>query len=437
MRTSIPSIMMMVAGLTCASSAVAQTTTTTTTTTAPPAEPAPAPPAEPAPPPPPAAAPAPPPPAAPAAPATPPAMWYDKFSGDAFVDAYGAINWNFPKPQNAGTSLRAYDTAQGFALSWIGLNGSYAADPIGGTISLRFGPSAVGYGVSGSLFPATQAQSDNAVGMQNVRQAYATLKPMDKLTLDFGKFDQPYGSEVPDAQLNMEYTRSLLFFENQPVFFTGLRVDYAASDMFDAKLIVANGWNQTIANNRSKTFGVQVMVKPIDPLIIYLGYAGGPQEADFAGGNDVPGANDHWRHIVDLVLDINPTKQFRILVNGDYDTEDHVAADGHAAIWYGANVALHYQVTDPFQITLRGEYLHDEHGDIVGVGPDTTNTSTPPGTNVFSGTLTLGYVIASHLSLMLDNRLDDADSSIFQTGIHLQNSKTQFTTTLGVIVATK
>jgi hypothetical protein len=437
MRTSISSILLTVAGLTSASSAVAQTsTTTTTTTTAPPPAP---PPAEPAPPPPPAPAPVVVVAAAPAAPATPPpGNWYDKFSGDAFVDAYGAINWNFPKPQVGGTALHAYDVAQGFALSWVGFDASYAADPIGGTVSLRFGPSAVAYGASGVLFGNTGI-ADNSIGMQNVRQAYATLKPVDKLTLDFGKFDQPYGSEVPDAQLNMEYTRSLLFLENQPVFFTGLRVDYAASDMFDAKLIVANGWNQTFANNRSKTFGAQVMLKPADPIVIYLGYVTGPQEPDSAAGAggavvDVPNANDHWRHLVDLVLDINPTKDWRFLLNADYDTEDHVGplAD-HAAVWYGANLAIRYQVTDPFQITLRGEYFHDEHSDIVG----TESTTLGPTTNVEAGTLTLGYVIASHLSLMFDNRLDVADQSLFTTSTHPGNAKSQFTTTLGIIASTK
>jgi hypothetical protein len=295
----------------------------------------------------------------------------------------------------------------------------------------------VAYGLPGTL--GTQpsgavVQSDNNIGMQNVRQAYATWKPADKLTLDFGKYDQPYGSEVPDAQLNMEYSRSLLFGLNQPVFFMGLRADYAASDAFDAKIIIANGWNNTFSQNRSKTFGAQVMVKPADPIVIYLGYAGGPQEPDVVVPlADVPDANSHWRHIVDLVLDINPTKDWRFLVNGDYDTEDSIGGGNHAAIWYGANLAIRYQVADPFQVTLRGEFFHDEHGDIVTPGSDATSSAV----NVEGATLTLGYTLASHLYFMFDNRLDIANSSIFQTGIHPDNSKTQFTTTLGIIAATK
>ncbi len=146
----------------------------------------------------------------------------------------------------------------------------------------------------------------------------------------------------------------------------------------------------------------------------------------------VADANSHWRHLVDLVVDFNPTKEFRLLLNGDYDTEDHVGAAGdHAAIWYGANLALRYIVADPFQVTLRGEYFHDEHGDILGTGV---------ATNVESGTLTLQYVIASHLALMLDNRIDVADTTLFYKGAGTASddpTKTQFTTTLGVIASTK
>jgi Putative beta-barrel porin-2, OmpL-like. bbp2 len=439
MRTFRTAILLMVAGLTGAGTAAAQAPPPAppppaAAPAAPPAVEAPAPPA--APPAAPAAA------AAPAAtPPAPPGNWYDKFSGDAFVDAYGAINWNFPKPQAGTTALRAYDIAQGFALSWIGLNGSYTSDTIGGTISLRFGPSAQVYGlpaVSGSVPPG-----DNSIGMQNVRQAYATLKPVDKVTLDFGKFDQPFGSEVPDAQLNMEYTRSLLFNLNQPVFFTGLRFDYAASDMFDLKLIAANGWNNTFDNNRGKSFGAQIMLKPADPLVLYLGYMGGPEQPDVAltagAPVDIPNADDHWRHLVDLVVDFNPTKQWRFLLNGDFDTEANLsdgptATTTHTATWYGANLAVRYQVSDPFQITLRGEYFHDEKGDIV---PPFTDASSAGKTNIESGTLTLGYTIASHLAIMFDNRIDIADSSIFQTGVHPNNAKTQFTSTLGVIASTK
>jgi hypothetical protein len=343
------------------------------------------------------------------------------------------VNWNFPKPQNGVNGFHAYDQTNGFALNWLGLDGAYAADPIGGTINLRFGPAAAIHNAAAT----PTGNADLAFGLEYVRQAYATVKFASAFTLDAGKFDQPFGSEVPDSQLNMEYTRSLLYTLNQPLFFTGLRLDYAPTSTIDLKLIGANGWNNSVDNNAGKTIAAQFSIKPVDQFQVFVGYAGGPEQADFptvpAGGTE--GADSNWRHLIDVVFDINPTSALRFLVNGDFDTEKIPtvgAAAGHTATWYGANLAIRYVVADPFQITLRGEVFHDDHGDIVSFA----NPLAPAGkaATLESGTLTLSYVIASHYMLMLDNRIDIADSNDFATSS--TPSKTQFISTLGVIAKT-
>jgi hypothetical protein len=119
------------------------------------------------------------------------------------------------------------------------------------------------------------------------------------------------------------------------------------------------------------------------------------------------------------------------LLNGDYDTEDFGPAG--TASWYGANLAIRYIIADPFQATLRGEFFSDKHGTIVPNASGHAGDST----TIESGTLTLSYVIASHFMLMLDNRIDVADSTIFPKSPTETPSKTQFTTTLGVIASTK
>ncbi len=337
------------------------------------------------------------------------------------------MNWNLPRPQYpVGTPTRAYDQTQGFALNQIGVNAAYTSDNVGGTISLRFGPEAAIYNA-----PAvSNGTADNSFGLQNVRQAYATLKPVDKVTFDMGKFDQPFGSEVPDSQLNFFYTRSLLFQLNQPVFFTGIRFDYAPADAIDLKIIAANGWNNSVDNNSAKSFAAQLMLKPMDSLIFYIGGVAGPEQTDFLPapggalamgqmGGDVPGADSHWRGLVDLVVDYNPSSAVSFALNGDFDSEQSES-------WYGVNLAAKFVVADPFAIALRGEYFGDNHAAIIGTK------------NVESGTLTLSYVVASKLTLMLDNRIDVAKDAIFPTPSDPGSaSKTLFTTTLGAIIATK
>jgi hypothetical protein len=436
MRTFTTAVLLTVAGLVQAFDAAAQTPPPAPP--APPAAPAPAAPAPATPPPEAAPAPA----AAPAAAAAPapaatpaaPANWYDKFSADAFVDAYAAIDWNSPKPQGpfvlsaaSPIAYRAFDAAQGFSVNWVGVNASYAADPIGATVGLRIGPGAAIY--NGGV--------DDVAGLEYVKQAYATWKASSALTLDFGKWDQPYGSEVADSQLNMNYTRSVLFWEMQPLFFTGLRLNYAISDSFNLLLFAANGWNETIDNNRSKTFGTQITAKAGSVATFYLGYALGPEQADAVTGAmgaiaNVPDANAHWRHLVDFVADIDPTAALRFLFNFDYRYEDVPNGPTHNEIAYGGNLVIKYAFTDAFNAALRGGYFHDEHGDVLG--------NFLPGlaaTNVEDFTLSLNYAVGSHLAFMFDNRLDVSDQTVFAEATPGAFMKSQFTSTLGIIASTK
>jgi hypothetical protein len=366
-------------------------------------------------------------------------------SADAFVDGYYSFNANMPKPAApaayvfgapgaGGNSFRAFDVAQGFALNWVGLNASYAADPIGATVGLRLGPGAVIYHAG---------TSDATSGLQFVKQAYATWKPADKVTLDFGKWDQPFGSEVADSQLNMNYTRSVLFWYAQPLWFTGLRADYALSDKLDAKVFMANGWNETLKINRSYSFGAQVVLTAADGYVIYLGYVGGPQQQDYnpATMTDVADANDHWRHMVDVVADINPTKQLRLLLNGDYRVESAAMGTGTKdETIYGANLVVKYQVSDPFSVAVRGEYFHDEQGYVLlGLKPGMEQK-----VDIEDGTLSLNYAFGSHLAFMFDARYDTGSIANAPAGFpgFFQKNATdatngQFTATLGVIASTK
>ncbi|HEV3191635.1 MAG TPA: outer membrane beta-barrel protein, partial [Polyangiaceae bacterium] len=177
-------------------------------------------------------------------------------------------------------------------------------------------------------------------------------------------------------------------------------------------------------------FGAQIMIKPADQFIAYLGYVGGPETTDVtAMGADVPDANSNWRHMIDVVADINPTKDLRFLFNFDYRTESGLTTMGvmgtHNASVYGGNLVARYNFSDAFNAAVRGEYLHDEHGDVLAQG------------NLEDFTLSLNYAIGTHLAFMFDNRLDIAENAIFAENTPGATMKSQFTTTLGVIASTK
>jgi hypothetical protein len=409
-----------------------------------PAVAAPAPAAAPAPQPapaPPAVAPAPP----PEAPAPPPPApkWYENFKVGAFADAYYSYNFNQPHPEGGsnvglggpgGNLLRAYDFNNGLSLHWAGVDATYAAGAFGATVGLRFGPSTVGYNAN-----------DSFAGAQFIKQAYATWKPLGadgKLTLDFGKYDQPFGSEVADSQANINYTRSFLYWLGQPLHFTGLRADYAFGPAFDLKLFVFNGWNRVVDNNAMKDFAAQFMLKPVDEVMFCLGYTVGAEQPDTvvnttlvapAGGGpvtpvviaarDFP-ANWRLRHFVDFVADINPVPALRLLANADYGTED--MGGNVRAQWYGGNLVVSYKVTDQFFVAPRGEVYVD---DSFNFGPDVKRT-------LGEGTLTLGFQPSPNFVIKLDGRGDFINRPFFPSRTLGALSKQQYTTTLGVVATT-
>jgi hypothetical protein len=388
------------------------------------------------------------------APAAPPAKphWYDAITLGAFVDTYASVNYNFPRPQTltfglGGNQFRAFDVTNGFALNWAGLDASYAPDPIGATVSLRVGPAA-------ALYNATDAP----FGLQLVKQAFVSWKPggaAGTVTLDLGKWDEPYGSEVADTQLNINYSRSLLFWYAQPLYFTGLRFDWAPSDKLDFKLFAANGWNESVSLNRGKTGGLQLNWKPSGASLVSAGYAVGPQQPDTivvscaagtapdSAGNcvatvnapggtsalDVPSGVSNLRHLADLVIDVTVADRLRFLLNADFGAEDRTGAS--TTTWYGANLALRYAMSDAWSIAGRGEWLWDTDGWITGTFKKHTN--------FVDGTATLGWSPNGNFIVKLEQRLDwattDAGDPLFQTGLS-GTSHTQTTTMLGVVAKT-
>jgi hypothetical protein len=406
---------------------------------------------------------APEPPAAPEAPEPREPAWYETLEFSAFADAYLSVNYNFPKPQaDANQVVRAYDTSNGFSLSWVGLDVSYPAEPVGGAVQLRFGPSAERLGRTCLAEPC-----DADEGLSNVKQAFATWKPGGKgsaVALDFGKFDTIYGVEVADSQYNINYTRGVVYWFAQPAFHTGFRLNADFSEAFTLKALLVNGYNNSVDNNFGKTLGLQgiVNLKSGEDSLgsVALGYLVGPERADYKlvecpagqafdpdtstgcttetgspGGSglvDRPSTNTKGlRHLIDLVVTLTPTEALSVVLNGDYGLEslrDPVEENQFDTVdWFGVMLGARYALGDHFAVAGRGEYLNDGDGHVTGFAPNSID--------LVSGTLTLDYLPSSHLLIRLDNRLDWSSKEIFKKSVR-DATGTLFTSTLGVVIQT-
>jgi Putative beta-barrel porin-2, OmpL-like. bbp2 len=400
--------------------------------------------------------------------------WYDAIEFRAFVDGYFSLNYNLPKPQGGSNGVtRAYDDSNGFGLSWAGVDATYPAEPVGGTVSLRFGPTA--QRIANSCISGT---CDSSVGLSFVKQAFASWRPWRPIQLDFGKFDTIYGAEVAESQDDMNYTRGVVYWFTQPLFHTGLRVNAQLTDELTLRALLVNGWNNTIDNNLGKDLGLQLALNlPRSGnggtlLATSLGYLVGPEQDDYAvvkcdpstqyfdptvpsgcstgTGGPTSGTVDRGtsntkglRNLIDFVATLTPTDALTIQLNADLDIERvRDTVDSSRFIqheWWGVMLGARYSFVEQFAVAVRGEYLADPDAYGTGIAklyaPTDPNVPPPSDVKLVTGTLTLDYRPSEYLILRLDNRIDWSNKEIFPKSVR-DLSGTLPTTTLGVVVTT-
>lgn len=390
--------------------------------------------------------------------------WYDAVQLRAFVDGYYNLNWGFPKPQSYSPPTRDA-ISNGFGLQWAGLDAGYDPDPVGGRVSLRFGPRT--NVVSGT---------DNDTPLEVVKEAYASWRPggvEGRVQFDLGKFDTFVGAELIDTQYNSNYSRGIVAAFAQPNFHTGLRANWSVTEEINLLVMAANGYNNSVDNNIGKTFGLALAVAPSDSFSVSLGWIGGPEQDDSitfpcaagtaydpadAGCSPAPGVGaqdyvvdrgganefDSWRHLVDLVIRLDPSESLSFSLNGDYGVEgvrsDDVTADTdpEPQKWFGGSLVGRYQLDETYAIAARGEYMKDEDGRALQIRmPDQTLLTKA---EIATATLTLEARPTENMIFRLEQRGDfvlegEPSKDIFRE--HEREAKSRvWTTTLGVVLTT-
>jgi Putative beta-barrel porin-2, OmpL-like. bbp2 len=189
----------------------------------------------------------------------------------------------------------------------------------------------------------------------DVTEAYVSYTaPIGKgLRFDLGKMVTYFGAEVIEAIDNPNYSRSFLFNYSIPFTHTGLKMSYVFSDALNASFHVVNGWDNAEDNNTGKCVGVSVNYAPAEIFSGSVNFMTGPEQSDNNRDN---------RTLVDLVATIKPIKPLSIILNYDDAKEDHLAATGGTAKWFGFAGIVKYDINDTFSIAARGEYFDDKDG---------------------------------------------------------------------------
>lgn len=324
---------------------------------------------------------------------------FDHLEAFAFADVYLAEHWTLADgfSGNHGDVMphRAYDVMGGPALSFIGVDVRYVPRPIGATLAVRFGSS-----MSRLMGPTTGLPD----GLQFIKQAFVSFRPIDELQVDFGTFDTPYGAEVSESWLNPNYTRGSLYTVLQPYYHTGFRVVWTPTPQWTVTALAVNGWNNFADNNDGKTGGFQLAYSE-GIFSGSIGYLTGPEGV----------RNDRFRHFWDAIFRVTGHDAMLIL-NANALLEDTDA--GLDSAW-GFAAIFRSRFGHDWAAALRGEFLGD---------PDT-------GHGLATGTITLEWMPDPMFDVRLDNRLDFATDAHFvdQTGAP---SSVLASTILGVVVHT-
>jgi hypothetical protein len=304
------------------------------------------------------------------------------------VDAYYRFNFHNAKDSGFTNNYTSFTNSQNsFELGMASVKADYAIGKVDGLIDLGFGRRAEEF----SYNDGDGDQGKNGfITLANVKQAFLSYAPFEKIKFTLGKFMTHLGFEVCDAYLNRNYSMDYMFSYG-PFFHTGIKADATLSKNFAFMLGIANPTDMSTASFSHKHIIGQIHVTSTDARINgYINYMGG-KDLSKASVNEIDG-------IFSAVL----SSKFSVGYNGAVRMVKRDGADRHS--WWGSALYLNYDPSTIFGLTARGEYFSDEHSiaNIGGLG----------GNKVFDFTLS-GNIHVDNLTIIPEFRLDAAEEPIF------------------------
>lgn len=310
--------------------------------------------------------------AAPAAPAVPGlsdllTSWGLTTSGDIAASYYHSNG--YPGPAWRGFD-QDHDT---FQLDEAGLQLGYQPKTgIGGFVDVIAGTDA-------QILNENESGSGSSIDVRQAYLQYAT----GPLTIIAGKYVTMAGAEVINPSANSNFSRSLLFWELEPLDHTGFRATYAVTDTVSVSVGVNNGWNYTdLSTSGSKTGEFNATYTPNKMLSFAL--------TGYFGKDDVI-YDDQKLSLIDFVGTYNVTSALTLILNADMKQVSGNGLGGNDATQHINGFAgyANYGINDSMRVSFRGEYL-----DYIAVG------------HAFEGTLTFGYTPVKNFEVRAELRYD-------------------------------
>jgi hypothetical protein len=293
---------------------------------------------------------------------------------NAMLDGYYEYNAN--SPVGRVNYLRAYDvSSNSFSLNQADLMVESAADPAN---DKRFGMRIdLQYGQATSTLQGNPANELRPEVYRDIFQAYGTyvFPVADGLTVDFGKWASSLGIEGNYTKDQLNYSRSF-WFDFLPFYHMGIRSKLQIDDQIAVNAWIANGAEQTEANNNYKDWLLGLVLTPVTAVSWTLNYYQGQEHADVMylqnpssgqqglpdeqGVYILPIANppDGKLQITDSYITWQVSQALALAAEADYVQERLYSYSSPERVDGGALYAG-YQLSQAFALAARVEYLAD------------------------------------------------------------------------------
>jgi len=327
-------------------------------------------------------------------------------STSGFVDVYYGYNTNNPPSRiNVGSNFDfRHDN---FSVSLAELVFQKAADPVGFRVDLNFGET-TDWVHCGALSCNNTLSAEEPY--RHVQQAYLSWVGSG-IGFDIGKMTTHMGAEVIESKDNWNYSRGLLFAWAIPYYHAGVKMNIPVSDQVWVNGYVYNGWNNVVENSDTKTYGVQIGLKPTDKFSALLNWIG--PEDGLAGGLD--------RHVYEAIATLNVNGNLAFMVDYNYGRQDGPL--GQAQTYNGVALYGRWSAED-CAVAVRYEHTDDADDLMYGTGV---------GPTVQEVTVTGEHKVANNLLVRLEYRHDSSDKMIFPEQDVAAGSETQNRVVAGLV----
>jgi hypothetical protein len=315
-----------------------------------------------------------------AAPAKPPMSKFDELMDTTGLQINGYVAASYYVSNGYPFNTHQFDVDHDtFQLDQAGLSVAYQPkEGFGAMVDL----------IAGEDAKILHAAEDGHTDSFDLRQAFLQYAT-GPFTVMAGKFVTLAGAEVINPTLNTNFSRSLLFFDSEPMTHTGVRATYGITDTITLTGGVNNGWNTTSTNFGSKTGEVGISWAPASKMFALAAQAYFGKQEGF----------DAERTLIDVVATYNATSALTFILNFDWNQQQDGLVDDfgglHDASWNAAALYVNYAINDQWRVSVRAEYLDDKGGFVTG--SDQT---------LKEGTITFGYAPVKNFEVRAEFRYD-------------------------------